>query len=520
MAGIEDQRETIAFLSDPASHGGASSVERIDTHIAHIILCGDHALKMKRAVRFPYLDFSTLARRKAVCEAELALNRRTAPDLYLGLRSVNRQVDGTLGWGPGEPVEWLIEMRRFPAEDLLVEVAARGALSPALVRDLADGIAAFHARAEPAPGAAGAACVHDVIVGNARSMAALPDDLLDAAGCKALEQASLAALERISPLLNARAATGHVRHCHGDLHLANICLWQGKPTLFDCLEFDAGLATTDVLYDLAFLLMDLWEKGHCDAAAWLFNRYLDRTDEGGGVAALPLFLSMRAAIRAHVEASRAAGESDPAETAASRTIASDYMALALDVLRPPPPRLIAVGGLSGTGKSTLAGRLAALIGGAPGARWLRTDIMRKRLAGAEPEQHLPPEHYTRAASDGVYDALCAEAAAMLAAGRAVIVDGVFADPDERARIAAVGSRAGCAFMGLWLEAPGETLRARVSVRRGDASDADEAVVALQLERPVGTIAPWHRVDASGTEDETLARALPLIEPKDAEGEPS
>lgn len=511
MAGNDDQRATIAFLLHPESYGSAGPVMRIDTHAAMIFLAGDRAYKLKRAVRYSYLDFSTATKRKAVCDAELRLNSRTAPDLYLEVRSVNRLPDGSLGFGEGEPIDWLVVMRRFDADCLLEAVAERGALNSALVRDLADNIASFHDRAEAVRVSDGAARVRKVIDGNRESMAALESKALSREASAELHGQSVATLERVAALLDRRAASGHVRHCHGDLHLANICLWQGKPTLFDCLEFDVQLATTDVLHDLAFLLMDLWERGLCVQASLLFNRYLDMREEADGVAALPLFLSMRAAVRAHVSATAAGQAKDEAKRSKKLQAARDYLSAALSFLVRRPPRLIAIGGLSGTGKSTLAGGLAPWTGSAPGARWLRTDVLRKRLAGVEPEADLPAEAYTPERVARVYRRLMEDARTMLAIGQPVIVDGVFADPVERAQIAAVAKEAGTPFTGLWLEAPRQILFDRVTDRSGDASDADKSVVKRQLEYRLGDLMPWHRLDASGSPDNVLAMARTLID---------
>jgi len=502
-----DQEAVIAFLARPESYGISGQVERIDTHAAIVFLAGERAYKLKRAVRYPYLDFSTPGKRKAVCETELALNRRTAPELYLEVRSVNRAADGTLGFGAGEPVDWLIVMRRFEADDVLEAVAQRGGLDSAVVRELADEIARFHDYAEVVR-SDGSDRVRNVIAGNSESMAEVT--ALRADMCHALHEQSMAEWQRLSPLLDRRAGDGHVRHCHGDLHLANICLWKGKPTLFDCLEFDTDLATTDVLYDLAFLLMDLWERGYRLPASQLLNRYLDMREESDGIAALPLFLSMRAAIRAHVGASAACRQSTEVARLEKLAQARDYLRAAEAFLIQPAARLIAIGGLSGTGKSTLAGLLAPAVGGAPGARWLRTDVLRKRLAGVDPETRLPPQAYTHEVGAAVYERLLDEAAEALAAGRSVIVDGVFADPAERAKVAAVASSTQVRFAGLWLTAPRELLIARIEGRRGDASDADRHVVERQLEYDVGELGAWHVVDAEGPAATVLDKARRLI----------
>lgn len=490
------QAEVISFLADPASHKLSDPVERIDTHAAIIFLAGELAYKLKRAVRYAYLDFTTCERRRQVCEAELELNRRTAPDLYLEVRSVNRLPDRTLSFAGGSPEDWVVVMRRFAPGSLLEEVAARDGLEGGLIRNLADEIARFHGAAEIVRGAGGAERIGRIIERNHDSFADLSPGWLPADACAALRARSLAACERLSGLLELRGATGHVRHCHGDLHLANICLWRGRPTLFDCLEFDPELATIDVLYDLAFLLMDLWHRDHRPAASELFNRYLDVTDETPGIAAMPLFLSMRAAIRAHVSA--AAAGRQPGEDGRRRKLdaARAYLQAAGSFLDAARPRLIAIGGLSGSGKSTVAARLAPLVGGPLGARRLRSDVLRKRMAGLSPETRLPAGAYTATAHEAVYRALGAQAGTTLAAGRSVIVDAVFAQPSERADIVNLADRAGVPFVGLWLDAPRAQLVERVASRRGDASDADPAVVERQLAYDSGDLCDWRRIDAS------------------------
>ena len=260
-------------------------------------------------------------------------------------------------------------------------------------------------------------------------------------------------LEIVGERLDKRRAAGKVRHCHGDLHLRNICLFDGKPTLFDCLEFSELLASVDVLYDLAFLVMDLEHRGLAPLANRVLNRYLDRSGEDDGLAAMPLFLSLRAAIRAHVTATTL---ETTADAAASEELAADsrrYLALAHRFLRPAPCRLIAIGGVSGTGKSTLAAGLAPELGLRPGARVLRSDVTRKLLLGVDPESRLPASGYSREVTDRVYDFLRRNSAVGLAAGYTVIIDAVALRPEERDSFAAVARAAGVPFLGLWLEAP-------------------------------------------------------------------
>lgn len=454
---MAEQEETLAFLSRQAERV-------ISTHISHVFLGGGTAYKIKRAVRFPYLDYTSLAARKIFCERELALNRRTAPGLYRRVRTLTRAADGGLEWdGAGAPVEYVLEMSRFPDEALLGAAAARGPVDRGVLRDLADTIAGFHAKAETATGAG----LEKVIEGNAeRLSAACPP--LDAAVVAELNAASRAAHARLAPLLARRAAAGRVRRCHGDLHLDNIVLLEGRPVLFDCIEFSDEFACIDVLYDLAFLLMDLLRREDAGGAALVANRYMDVSGDEDGLAALPLFISARAAIRAHVCAAQG-----------KAAVAGAYLALAARALRPASPRLVAVGGFSGSGKSTLAARLAPRFSPPPGARVLRSDVLRKRLAGVTPETRLPARAYTPAGSARVYAELLRLGEAGLRAGFTIILDAAFLRAAERGPAIALAARLGLPFDGFWLDAPDEVLAARLAARRRDASDAGVEVLRAQ-----------------------------------------
>jgi uncharacterized protein len=502
---MDDQSETVAFLADGASYGlPGAPVEQVVTHCSHLFLVGDRAYKLKRAVQFTYLDYSTPMLRERFCRAELTLNRRTAPNLYVGVHRVTRRATGGLALdGQGEAVDFLLEMRRFREEDLFDRMAEGQRLTPALMRELADEIALFHRDAEITPGFGGAAALERTLAINHDNLV-LAAPPLDLATIDRLRRTSTAQLADIAALLDARQRAGKVRRCHGDLHLRNICLHEGKPTLFDCIEFSDDFACIDVLYDLAFLLMDLTQRGLDAHASLVFNRYLDRSGESDGLLALPLFLSTRAAVRAHVAGTlvRAGPPPQAAEAAAS---ARAYLALALKLLEPYPPCLVAVGGLSGSGKSTVAQALAVAFPPAPGARLLRSDVMRKRLAGVAPETALPRESYSQGSAQRVYAALYEEAAATLGVGYSVVVDATFLRQEERQAIAAVANEAGVPFIGLWLEAPREVLARRIAGRYGDASDADLTVLNWQLGRDPGTVV-WQRVDAAGSLAETIAAA--------------
>lgn len=505
MSSDPGQADSVAFLADPRSHGRAAGrVETITTHASMIFLVGDRAYKLKRAVKYSYLDYSTPELRRRACEAELALNRRTAPELYIAVLPIVRRLDGGLALGgSGAAVDWVVEMRRFPQEALFSHLAETGRLTPRLALLAADRIAAFHAIAEPLQDQGGAAGIRAVIQINDENLRrALPQGLA-LSDIDRLRDATLAAFERHADLLESRHAGGKVKRCHGDLHLANIALIDEVPTLFDCIEFSDLIACIDVLYDLAFLLMDLRHRGLAELAAQVFNRYLDRADESDGLPALPLFLSLRAAVRAHVTATAALSAASEARDRKLRE-ARAYFDMAEELLRPVVPRLVAVGGLSGTGKSSIAAALAAGLGIAPGARVLRSDVLRKRLFGQAPESRLPPAAYEPEVNARVYETLEREAAQAIAAGYSVILDAVAARPEERAAFAAIAERAAIPFTGLWLEAAPEVLRQRLQARKHDASDADAAVLERQLTYDLGPMT-WTRIDA-GRDAGTVAAA--------------
>lgn len=469
------QEEVVAFL---ASLAGGKPVE---THISLVFLGRDDAWKLKKAVRLSFLDFTTLEARERFCRRELALNAPAAPGLYRDVVPVVRR-DGRLALGgKGEVVDWVLRMARVPEEDFLDRIAERGGLAPSLLDSLGDSVAAFHAGLPPVAGVHLAEAMRRVVQGNA---VAARDAGLPTARVEAWRDAAEAEIARLSGHLATRTQGGFVRRAHGDLHLGNLCLWHGRPVPFDALEFDEALATIDTGYDLAFLLMDLEQRAGRAAANRVLSRYVARTNDVALVGALPLYLSARAMVRAHVTARMG-------EAARGKAL----LGAAEAYLRPAAPVLVAIGGLQGTGKTTLARALAPALGASPGAIVLRSDETRKRLAGVAPEERLPASSYTREASAAVYAALEEAAAAALTHAHAAIVDGVFLAPEERDAIEQVARRAAVPFAGLWLEAPLPVLEARLAGRRGDASDADTAVVRQAAARETGAIG-WTRLDAA------------------------
>jgi len=503
------QERVFAFLESltPDDTSGLQT-KRIDTHANTVVLSGSRAYKVKRAVTFPFLDYSTLALRKEACEREIVYNSRYAGNLYVKAAPITEEADGSLALdGSGEPLEWVVVMNRFSQGDELDTLADAGPFSDGLADDLAAMMVAAHENAPEREADGFIAELKSYVEQNAAAFADHPELFPPQEAAHLTESARLW-LERIGDLIRSRGRHGLIRLCHGDAHLRNIVLQDGRPVLFDAVEFSDAIATGDVLYDLAFLLMDLWERGQKRAANRVFNRYFDkarRETDIEGLAALPFYLMMRAAIRAKIAASAALNQSDSRERARQEDQARTYFRHALEFLDPRDPVLTAIGGLSGTGKTTLAYGIAPEIGRAPGARVLRTDVMRKARLGLDETEKAPAEAYTRQASDAVYAAIDRQIQSVLAAGHSAIFDAVFADESERAQAETVAARVEARFCGIWLTAPEEVLKQRVSARTADASDADAEVVARQLAYDLGDMT-WATVDASGGFDDTLKRA--------------
>lgn len=486
---MNGQTEVADFLAGLTS-------EQVETHISLIFLGDERVYKLKKAVTLPYVDFSTLLSRQAACEAEIALNRRTAPMLYRRVVAVTREAGGGLALGgAGEVLDWVVEMNRFDQDQQLDRVA----LDKDLVRKLADAVVSLHLAAEATVKWGGYAGLRSVIDGNRVSFLQSAPALFSAAEIEALTRKSLVELERHRDLLEERRRSGKVKRCHGDLHLGNIALIGGRPVLFDAIEFSDAIACIDMFYDLAFLVMDLDRRGHGEFAALLLSRWLAATGDFAALPLLPLMLSLRAAIRSHIGGVMG----KPDEARAFFTRAERY-------LLPKPARLVAIGGLSGTGKSHLARKLAPLLGAAPGAVVLRSDVLRKHLMGVSPETRLPPSAYGEAVTARVYGLMMEQAELALRAGHSVIVDAVSARPDQRAALSALAARLAVDFAGLWLEAEAGDLKRRIEARRNNASDATVEVLERQLDYDLGPI-DWHRIDSSGDKVQTVKRAKEILD---------
>jgi uncharacterized protein len=514
---VGDQSAVFKFLSDPAVHGlsapatGPQAVERIDTHGAAVFLAGKHAYKIKRAVCFPFMDFSTLARREEACRAEVEINRALAPEIYLDAIAITRDAQGQLAInGRGEPIEWAVAMNRFDPAMTFDRLVRIGQLSDGDLDQAVSAILAFQSRAPVRRASDWLADLGSYIEQNDQAFHEA-HALFGAAQAATLTLKTTDEWQRMRALIAARGEASKVRRCHGDLHLRNIVRLPAGVRLFDAVEFDERIATGDVLYDLAFLLMDLDELGNRASANRVLNHYLMHSQDDRdleALAALPLYLSIRAALRAKICAMSAAHIAG-VDAAPMRDDAKRYFAYALDVLEPRDVSLTVVGGLSGVGKSAVTNQLASIVGRTPGALVLKSDVVRKSLAGVPWTQKLDASEYSAEMTGRVYKRLASMARSALCAGHSVIIDAVCADGEERDLFEGVARRAECHFAGVWLHAPLDTRLERIAARRGDASDADAAVARAQERFHLHDL-EWPRVDADGGLADVVAAVRPLV----------
>lgn len=490
-----DQTDLIARLAAGEAFGGKPP-QRIDTHISVIFLTEDRAYKLKRAIRTSYLDYTELDARKRGADREIALNRRTAPALYMRTVPITSDLQGRLEiGGGGAALDWLVEMKRFDPAETFDVLAAGNALNDSLLIPLADQCAEMHRTARVIGNSDFPAMLAGVISGNRTELAAAGQAVFDTAEIDALTAQHEQISQRLKPEIEQRARDGRVRECHGDLHLGNICLFGGRPTIFDAIEFNADFNATDTLYDIGFLLMDLVAHGEARAAATAFNRYLFRNPDFAGIRVLPLYQSVRATIRAHVLAKSAGQTADKDAHAALAARARSYFEIAGTLLAETAPRIVAIGGYSGTGKSTLAKRIAPMLGAPPGAVVLSSDLLRKRLYAVEPDSRLGPHLYRPEISDRVYREMLDSADRVVSEGLSVIVDATFMEARSREDIEAIAKARRTEFHGYWLTGDTDALVQRVADRPQGASDATPDVLRHQLAAGPGETG-WLNIDTT------------------------
>jgi uncharacterized protein len=496
------QLTVLAFMDERVRSGAAT---RVDTHISAVFLEPDRVLKIKRAIRLPFLDYSTLEKRKQACEAELAINRQYAPGLYRGVVPITQGAGGPEIGGTGTVLEWAVEMARFDESRTLDRLAAAGEIEPETGDALAEVVLKFHETARISDGATWLASVATIIDRNTEKFRGQPT--LERSAVELLHKRSHEWLASCRPLLQRRASTGRVRRCHGDAHLGNIALIDQKPVLFDAIEFDPAMATTDVFYDLAFPLMDLVHFRSQRAANRLLNHYLEPTwgANGNALRLLSLYLSMRAAIRSLVILTKCEQSFDVAGLAEAKS----YLELALRLITPARPLLVAIGGMSGTGKSVLARDAAGFLHPPPGAIILRSDLIRKELFEVDPHTTLPENAYSAQVSERVYEAMFERAAQITAQGFSAILDAAFLRASERSALEREACRMQADLRPIFLHANLSIRLHRVASREGDASDATREVAARQEQYSIGRL-DWPLIDASGSPDETLRQSISVL----------
>lgn len=453
----------------------------VETHISTLLLAGDHAYKLRKPLRLPFLDFSRIAQRRHDCDEELRLNRRTAPALYLDVRPVHGRIASPRIGEPGAAagaIDWLLRMRRFDEAATLDRLATAGTLTATLVDALARSVADFHEGLPASPAAWGDP-------DEVRRWARANFEALGADTPAALRDWTEREFTRIEARLALRRAQGRVREGHGDLHLGNIVLLDGVPTPFDAIEFNPALRHADTMADAAFVFMDLWRHGQAPLAWRFASGYAECGGDYAGLPLLPFFAVYRALVRAQVAALRSRQARDEASAAAARDAMQHDLRIAagLAALQNPRPRLVLVGGLSGSGKSHVALTLLERLG----AVRVRSDVERKRLAGLTALQRPAPADVARLYGPVMtlrtYARLQAVATDLLRAGLNVVVDAASLRRHERDAFRALAAAEGASFGLVECIAPEAVLRERIARRMAanhDASDATPAVLDFQL----------------------------------------
>ncbi len=503
-------------LLDPASYPHrCGAIELIETHISWVLLTGDFAYKLKKPVRFNFVDFSTLDRRAHFCREEVRCNRAFAPDLYLGVVAIQAGEAGALALSPagaaeGPILEWAVQMRQFDPALALDRVLERGELGRRGLDAFGRDLARHHAALPQLEGAATEVPLR--IFGPVEDNFAEIGTTALADDHRRLLSETLSAARQLGEALRGhfdeRISTGHVRECHGDLHLANLALIDDVVTAFDCLEFNDNLRWIDTMSDVAFLFMDCLYRGEASLAYGFLDGYLDGSGDYPGVVGLAYFAAYRSVVRAKVAALRWVQSAEP--ESAERCL--QHLEWTRRWLARPAGKLLLTCGLSGSGKSYLAERL---LGELPAVR-LRSDVARKQLAGLEPlaasGSGVDSGLYDRQQTEATFEHLAAVTAALLQAGEHVIVDATFIERSRRNRFLALATDLGTSARILYCEAPLEVLEARLDARAADGvdpSEADRAVLALQLERfeAPADHEPVYRIDSTKTLDDAALEAL-------------
>ena len=467
-----------------------SRISIVETHISYVVLAGRFAYKIKKAVNLGFLDFSSLEKRRQCCNEEVRLNRRLAPEIYLDVVALTGTPPVPCIDGAGEAIEYAVRMRRFPQSGLLDRRLARNAVEPAVIDALADRVAAFHQQAERCPQGTGygsPGVVRGAVAENFRQLRRYLSGELHVSLLDALERWSETTGAGLTTMMVDRQCAGWVRECHGDLHSGNVALVRGRPLIFDCIEFNPDLRWIDVVNEVAFMVMDLEERGRPDCAGRFLNRYLERMGDYAGLPLLGFYKLYRALVRAKVAAIRG-GQEEPAGCRREMAVCGQYLDYARRSTLPLPRSVVMLHGLSGSGKSWASQVLLE----ARGAVRLRSDVERKRLAGltlgANSRSPVNGGIYGEEMTAATYARLVELARQVLAAGYPVVVDAASLKAWQRGVFRALARELAVPFLVLACGASEEVLRQRIVARTRTGNDPSEADLAV-LEQQARTLEP-------------------------------
>ena len=474
-----DPQSLITQLLDPSAYPFETlSVDLEQTHISLVFLTGEFVYKVKRPVDFGFLDFTTLEKRLENCNREVILNRRLSPEVYLGVVPITQDESGLHVEGVGEPVEYAVKMSRLPKDGMMDRLLQKDAVTEEMMADLGRRIAQFHATAITNPEITeigGADTVRVNVQENFDQTEAHIGRTLDQETWDAIREYSLGFLDRRAGVFQHRAETDRIRDCHGDLRAAQICFHDGEISILDCIEFNDRFRISDVAADIAFLAMDLDVIDRQDLSKALMTAYLDESQDWELLELLPFYQSYRAYVRGKIEGFRLDDPTTPeGEKAQIAAQGKTFFDLARSYAKQPiTPRLVLMGGLMGTGKTTVAEALSHERGFAH----LSSDETRKRLAGIDPEDRRYVEFdsdiYSPEFSQRTYQALFDEARDLLKSGRSVIVDASFRTKSERAIAVRIAEETGSPLLFALCTADDETIRQRLTDRETRGTGASD-----------------------------------------------
>ena len=460
-------------------HPTRPPIRLVQTHISYVLLTGDFAYKVKKPVNLGFVDFSTIERRRHFCREELRLNSRGAPDVYLEVVGICRSGD-TFELGGSDEVDYAVKMRQLPEDGMFDQMLECGGLALSDVEELARRIAEYHAAAPTdarvsefgRPGR-----IRQVIEDNYAQTRRFIGQSLTQDQFDRIKAFTDGYFESSAGLFDERRRDGFVRECHGDLHLANVCRWNDRIVLFDCIEFNDSFRCIDVIQDAAFTAMDLQARGRPEFSTQFVNRYAEHTGDWEGLALLPPYLCRHAYVRGKVNAlltTEPEVSADARESAARK--ASHYFALAAQYARPAQGRIVLMTGVSGSGKSTVAGDLARKTG----SLHIRSDAVRKHLAGVPLDSRAGPSAYDTASTDRTYDRLRRLGLLLASRGFTAILDATYLRRGHRKAVVEASAAAGIPLDIVSCTAPVEALRERLGSRTNDVSDAGPELLESQL----------------------------------------